>query len=1371
MALPTDPLFSSQWHLDSASGYDINVTGVWDDYTGAGVTISVFDTGIDATHTDLDDNYDYVNQYSTVTQTADGQPVLAEDNHGTAVAGLIGAERNGSGVVGVAYDASLVSIYDPLTFSGAAERMELGYAHAAGSDVSNHSWGFGNAFFQTPDAAFMDDFNSAEYADAAAGLQSAVETGRGGLGTIFVQSAGNGREVGDNVNLHNAQNSRYTATVAATEQDGDITTYSTEGAAVMIAAPGSPLAGTIATTDRTGSAGYDSGDYTSSFNGTSAAAPIVSGVVALMLEANPNLGWRDVQEILVYSARNSDPGSGSWQTNGAGDWNGGGLTMSHDFGAGLIDAHAAVRLAEVWTTQKTSANEQSVSGSASPSVAIPDGGGASSYATSTINMGGGLSIDHVEVDLNISHTWIGDLYVTLTSPDGTTSVLIDRPGQRADWVYGSSQDNVDFTFSSTQHWGEDGTGTWTLQVHDYVGDDAGVLNDWTLRLFGDTATADDSYIYTDQYGSFTGDAGRKTLSDTGGTDTINAAAVSTAVAIDLAAGGASTIAGNMLTIAAGTAIENALGGDGADTLIGNTGNNALSGGRGDDTLEGGAGADVLTGGAGLDTASYASSDAGVSVDLNTGSGSGGDAAGDILTGIEDIVGSAFNDSLKAGAGANSLSGGDGNDWLTGGAGADVLDGGAGTDWVSYSGSASSVTVSLATGTGTGGDAEGDTLTDIENVWGSSHDDTFIGDGGNNWFFGGAGAGIADTASYAGAASGVTVNLRLGIGQGDDAEGDSFAGMEHVRATAHADHLIGNDAGNWLYGAEGDDLLEGGAGIDAITYSMSATWVGVDLANGTGWNGDARYDTYANVENAYGSDHNDHLRGDDGANFLAGGLGNDWFRGRGGADTLHGGGSDWASYEDSAAGVTVNLVDRSGTGGDAEGDSLYDIENLWGSAHDDSFIGDAGADTFDGGAGTDTASYAGSAAGVTVNLALGTGQGGDAQNDSFAQVESVRASSHDDVLTGTDGYNWLYGAEGDDVLEGGAWGDGLDGGAGNDTASYAGSAVWVGVDLALGNGWNGDSLNDTLTGIENLSGSAFDDFLRGDAGVNVLTGGGGIDYLTGRGGADILQGGDGTDWVTYEGSALGVTVNLATGLGSGGDAEGDQLFSITNLWGSDHDDHLTGDDASNWFNGAGGDVVSYKHSGAGVMVDLHGGIGSGGEAEGDTYASIEHIRAGAHDDTLIGNAAGNWLCGAGGNDVITGGGGNDNVMGLSGDDLFHFARGDGDDLLDNRGWAGDADRLLFGDTIAHDQLWLSQTGSDLMIDVIGEDGSVRVMDWFSGSDNTVATIEAGDGLTLEATRVASLVNAMAAFAPPTGLDEIMEQSVRDALAMDLAAAWQ
>ncbi|HEY9344285.1 MAG TPA: calcium-binding protein, partial [Inquilinus sp.] len=168
------------------------------------------------------------------------------------------------------------------------------------------------------------------------------------------------------------------------------------------------------------------------------------------------------------------------------------------------------------------------------------------------------------------------------------------------------------------------------------------------------------------------------------------------------------------------------------TLLGNAGANILSGWGGGDVLRGGAGADRLDGGAGTDAASYYTSAAGVTVDLAAGTGTGGDAQGDILIGIENLTGSNLaNDTLIGNAGANTLAGWGGSDVLRGGAGADVLDGGAGTDTASYYTSGTGILVSLASSLGSGGEAQGDTLAGIENVSGSQGSDSLYGNTGAN----------------------------------------------------------------------------------------------------------------------------------------------------------------------------------------------------------------------------------------------------------------------------------------------------------------------------------------------------------------------------------------------------------------------------------------------------------------------------------------------------------------------------------------------------------------------------------------------------------------------------------------------------------------
>ena len=192
-----------------------------------------------------------------------------------------------------------------------------------------------------------------------------------------------------------------------------------------------------------------------------------------------------------------------------------------------------------------------------------------------------------------------------------------------------------------------------------------------------------------------------------------------------------------LTGDGGANILSGLAGD--DLLEGGAGVDDLQGGAGDDSSGGGAGADILSGGADdTDTADYSASGSAVSVDLAAGSGTGGHAQGDTLDTIENVIGSAFGDTLEGDAGVNTLSGGVGDD-VAGARRADVLDGGAGSDTASYSGSAAAVSIDLGTSTYTGGDALGDTLTDIENITGSGNDDTIIGDAAANILSGGAGA--------------------------------------------------------------------------------------------------------------------------------------------------------------------------------------------------------------------------------------------------------------------------------------------------------------------------------------------------------------------------------------------------------------------------------------------------------------------------------------------------------------------------------------------------------------------------------------------------------------------------------------------------------
>jgi Ca2+-binding RTX toxin-like protein len=244
---------------------------------------------------------------------------------------------------------------------------------------------------------------------------------------------------------------------------------------------------------------------------------------------------------------------------------------------------------------------------------------------------------------------------------------------------------------------------------------------------------------------------------------------------------------------------------------------------------------------------------------------------------------------------------------------------------------------------------------------------------------------------------------------------------------------------------------------------------VSLITGATSGGDATGDTFESIENVTGSAHHDTLEGDDDANVLKGLFGDDTLKGLGGADALYGGG---------------------------------DNDTLKG--------GGGSADVLDGGDGIDTASYAESDEGVFVSIIGGTAWGGDAEGDTLIEIENLTGSDHDDELEGDDGVNVLRGSSGDDELEGRGGADTLNGGVGSDTASYTESAAGVVVSLISDTAAGGHAEGDELNSIENLTGSDHADELRGDNNANALTGGSGENILYGYGGDDGLLGGNDND---------------------------------------------------------------------------------------------------------------------------------------------------------------------------------------------------------------------------------------------------------------------
>ena len=587
-----DTYEKKQWYLDGSplSDLSIDVYSAWKDYDGTGVKIGVIDSQIDFRHSDLSNAYDTSLDYNFALGT--GQISITDSTvpyyHGTAVAGIIAAEaNNANGTAGIASGATLVGLGIDYESGDVVGQIVSALKASASLDVVNNSWSFVSNF--------DDDFNRhPEYGEA---LEYVAEHGRGGLGTSVVFAAGNSGSGGSS-NYHNFQNSPFTIAVGAVDPDGSPSSFTSLGANVLISAAGRDV---FTTTIK---------DRYADYNGTSFAAPAVTAAVGLMLEANPDLGYRDVQQILAYSARreglSDDANFGDgWRTNGATNFNGGGLHFSDAFGYGFLNVHDAVRLAETWTKQQTYANLARVSQSVDIDQTLV--AGAKDHASATIEVGQNIAIEHVQVALDLRWADTGDLDVYLTSPDGTTVRLVyDLPyGDRAGGLR-------NFVFDSVASLGEQSAGTWTIDVYNRNPQAtekdgtamSGLFQDATITITGSKqAMADDTYAYTDEFGMlYSGSdlAARSTLKDTdGGIDTINAAAVTAGSFIDLSGGMKSKIAGITLAVMANT-IENAFSGDGKDTLIGSKADNVLRAGRGDDTIYFSFGNDVLDGGQGND---------------------------------------------------------------------------------------------------------------------------------------------------------------------------------------------------------------------------------------------------------------------------------------------------------------------------------------------------------------------------------------------------------------------------------------------------------------------------------------------------------------------------------------------------------------------------------------------------------------------------------------------------------------------------------------------------------------------------------------------------------------------------------------------------
>lgn len=463
--LPPDPLFPAQWHLNNTGqskgtpGMDANVVPVWQQGVfGNGVQVAIVDDGLQHSHPDLSDNYAAEDSWNFNDDSADPSPVYAGDRHGTSVAGVAAARDDGiSCGVGAAYRAGLAGIRliaDPVTDAQEAAALTFHYDN---NHIFNNSWG------PSDDAQRLEGPGTL----TQLALEDGIENGRGGLGSIYVWAGGNGNLNHDNVNYDGYANSRHTIAVGAVDHNGVQAYYSEPGAAMLITAPASGSGVGISTTDLLGDGGYSDGNCTDGFGGTSSSAPLVSGVVSLMLEARPDLTWRDVQHILVQSAVRNDSDDSGWSQNSAGRW------VNHKYGFGMVDAQKAVELASSWVPEEPVVVYDS--GVISAAQTIPDNDPDGVLLSFFVPQN--LTLEHVEVVFSATHAYRGDLAITLVSPRDTQSVLATEH-------LDENPDYPEWKFMSVRHWGESCRGLWTLKVADMWAYDTGTWDSWRLIFYG-----------------------------------------------------------------------------------------------------------------------------------------------------------------------------------------------------------------------------------------------------------------------------------------------------------------------------------------------------------------------------------------------------------------------------------------------------------------------------------------------------------------------------------------------------------------------------------------------------------------------------------------------------------------------------------------------------------------------------------------------------------------------------------------------------------------------------------------------------------------------------------------------------------------------
>lgn len=1078
--ISNDPLVDEQWYLENfgqTSGpadIDLDIQDAWSQTKGENVVIGFVADGIQHDHPDLIDRFLPGLSYNFAT---DSSSTYLLDSHDTAVAGIaIASGDNGIGVSGIAPEANYATLGINTGDQGADAVIAQALSHERDNiDIYSNSWG---------------PWDNGEGLDApgsltAQALEDGVENGRNGLGNIFVWAAGNGLTTNDNVNYDGYANSRYTIAATGVNYLGEQAYFAEPGAAIFVAAHSDGGGEALLTTGiyDPSAANTDPFDGYGYFGMTSGATPVVAGVVALMLSRNPDLGWRDVQHVLAMTAVKTDPTDSDWQTNGAG------FNVNHKYGFGVVNAAAAVTLAGQW--ENVGAEVAITSGNVNINQAIPDNDSAG--LVSTVNIDKNIQVEWAEVIFDASHSYRGDLEVTLISPDGTESKLTEvhaDPGT----------DYPSWALTSVRNWGESALGDWTLKVSDGQEGDLGIWNDWKLNLYGtddngvlggDPSDPLPTNLFPVPANAIFGTDESDYLPGTSGDDY-------------LVAGGES----DYIEAGAGADIINAtnsdLRGDGEwDILIGNEGDDIFL--LGDPTgtfyaTQGEADAAYLPDfklgedrvvlyGSALDyDLAPANADGEVWLSLTSGESIAGfvpqtdsNSEGETLD-LEDssqflYIDESYLDTEEPEppddeldglfpVPADAILGTDESDYVPGTSGDDYLVAGGESDYIEAGAGADIIN---ATDSILRGDGEWDQL------FGQAGADIFILGDPLGAFY--ATQGYADVAYmpdftlgedrallYGSAADYVLAPINsdgqvwLSLTSGESVAGFVPQASSDPNAPTALDLT---DSSQFLYIDEsyldtdpsptpGDNNLIGTRGIDLIDGLG-----GNDVINGLA--GDDTLIGNAGDDTLNGNEGDDFLEGESGNDLLNGGPGNDVLIGDSGDDRLIGGPGD---------------------------------DVLEGNTGNDDINGGNGADDINGGYGDDT---------------ITGGEGNDVLNG-VGDKDTIYGGEGNDLLRGGDGQDTLYGEEGNDNLKGGNTRDFLFGGNGHDRLDGNG-----GADELIGGRGNeiimrGQGGDDLLIGVEPsdatpgvgekdrmLGGLGADTFAIGDATSVFYLGNGSLDY--------------------------------------------------------------------------------------------------------------------------------------------------------------------------------------------------------------------------------------------------------------------------------------